>query len=171
MGAGLNASGSDRRIQVRRLAADGRLRAVYSGRLLGDSPEGVVVEAYWERPLQDLGHVVLEPADRFVEYFFRDRWFVIYEIHHHQDDRLKGWYCDIAYPPRIAGDEIEVRDLALDLFVTPAGEALILDEEEFEALNLRERDPQAYAAARSALQDLLGKVRRREPPFHRIQPG
>ncbi|GBD07868.1 hypothetical protein HRbin22_00094 [Candidatus Thermoflexus japonica] len=168
MGSGLRAVGAGSSIQVRRLTADGRLRVVYTGRLQQASPEGIVLEAYWERPPLDLGYAVLEPADRFVEYFFPGQWFVIYEIHHHGDDRLKGWYCDITYPPRISGDVIEIRDLALDLFVTPGGEVLVLDEEEFEALSLQERDPQAYAAARGALEDLIGKVRRREPPFHQI---
>ncbi|MCS7251773.1 MAG: DUF402 domain-containing protein [Anaerolineae bacterium] len=157
-------------IRVRRLTADGQLRIVYDGRLLQASPEGIILEAYWERSPLDLGYIVLEPADRFVEYFFRERWFVIYEIYSHQDNQLKGWYCDIIYPPRISEGEIEIRDLALDLFVTPAGEILILDEEEFEALGLRERDPIAYECARSALRDLLKKVHQREPPFHQL-PG
>lgn len=168
MGPGLNELGSVSPIRVRRLTPEGQLRIVYTGHLLRASPEGIVLEAYWERPPLDLGYTVLEPADRFVEYFFPDHWFVIYEIHHHRDDQLKGWYCDIIYPPRISEDEIEIRDLALDLFVTPVGEVLILDEEEFEALGLRERDPGAYEAARSALQDLLKKVHQREPPFHQL---
>jgi len=170
VGSGLNAPGVGSPIRVRRLAADGRLRVVYTGRLLQASPEGVVLEAAWERPPMDLGYAVLEPEDRFVEYFFRDRWFAIYEIHHHGDGGLKGWYCDIVYPPRIAEGEIEIRDLALDLFVTPEGKALVLDEEEFEALALPERDPEAYRAARAALRALLDMVRRRDPPFHRLPP-
>lgn len=165
MGSGLSA-GLPRPIRVRRLTADGRLRVVYAGRLVQASPQAWVVEALWERPLLDLGYVLLEPQDRFVEYFFPGRWFVIYEIHHHRDDRLKGWYCDIIYPPRVSEEEIEIRDLALDVFVTPAREAWVLDEEEFEALQLSEHDPAAYAAARSALRDLLRMVERREPPFH-----
>lgn len=171
MGPGLSSAAPDRPIRVRRLAADGKLRVVYGGRLLRASPEGMVVEAYWDRPPLDLGYTCLEPADRFVEYFFPGRWFVIYEIHHHRDDRLKGWYCDIVYPPQIGEEEIEIRDLALDLFVTPEGGVLILDEEEFEALGLQERDPQAYQAARSALRDLVERVRRREPPFHLLPPS
>ncbi|WP_376790862.1 DUF402 domain-containing protein [Thermoflexus sp.] len=171
MGSGLSEAGTGSRIQVRRLTPDGALRVTYAGRLLQVSPEGLILEAYWERPALDLGYAILEPADRFVEYFFRDRWFVIYEIHHHSDDRLKGWYCDIIYPPRISECEVEIRDLALDLFVTPAGEVLVLDEEEFEALGLRERDPAAYSAARSALQELLERIHRREPPFHQLPGG
>ena len=164
MGSGLRA-GLPRPIRVRRLTADGRLRVVYAGRLVQATPEVLVVEALWERPSLDLGYVLLEPQDRFVEYFFPGRWFVIYEIHHHWDDRLKGWYCDIVYPPRVTEGEIEIRDLALDVFVTPTGEVRVLDEEEFEALRLPERDPSAYAAARSALRDLLRMVERRDPPF------
>lgn len=171
MGSGLSEAGTGSRIQVRRLTPDGKLRVTYTGRLLQVSSEGLTLEAYWERPALDLGYTVLEPADRFVEYFYPGRWFVIYEIHHHSDNRLKGWYCDIIYPPRISEHEIEIRDLALDLFVTPTGEVLVLDEEEFEALGLRERDPAVYAAARSALQELLGKVHRREPPFHQLPEG
>ena len=167
MGPGLSAQ-APRPVRVRRLTADGRLRVVYAGRLTRAAPEALVVEAFWERPPLDLGYVRLEPQDRFVEYFFPGRWFVIYEIHSHGDDRFKGWYCDITYPPQVSEDEIEIRDLALDLFVTPTGEVLVLDEEEFEALSLQERDPQAYASAREALRDLMGKVHRREPPFHQI---
>lgn len=165
MGTGLREGAT---IRVRRLAVDGRLRALYSGRVVQAAPGGLVVEAFWERPPMDLGYAVLEPGDRFVEYFFTDRWFAIYEIHRQGDGGLKGWYCDIAYPARISSEEIETRDLALDLFVTPQGQMVVLDEEEFEALDLPARDPEAYRAARAALADLMERVRRREPPFHAI---
>lgn len=46
-------------IRVRRLTADGQLRIVYDGRLLQASPEGIILEAYWERSPLDLGYIVL----------------------------------------------------------------------------------------------------------------
>jgi len=53
-------------------------------------------------------------------------------------------------------------DLALDLWVAPDGEMLVLDEDEFAALAL---PPAEHDAAQQALAELQAMVRRKAPPF------
>ncbi|HEY74489.1 MAG TPA: DUF402 domain-containing protein, partial [Thermoflexia bacterium] len=75
---------------------------------------------------------------------------------------LKGWYCNITRPARITSDEVAAEDLALDLWVAPDGEMLVLDEDEFAALAL---PPAEHDAAQQALAELQAMVRRKAPPF------
>ncbi len=65
------------------------------------------------------------------------------------DGTLKGWYCDITRPAAVTAGEVVVEDLDLDLWVS-ADRSLVLrlDEDEFEASGLADRDPQAAARAR-----------------------
>ncbi len=56
-------------------------------------------------------------------------------------------------------------DLALDLWVAPDGEMLVLDEDEFAALSL---SPTEREAAQAALAELQAMVERRMGPFDKI---
>jgi predicted RNA-binding protein associated with RNAse of E/G family len=112
----------------------------------------------------DLGFVLLEPDDRWTEYFFADRWYNIFEIRA-GDGSLKGWYCNITRPARIGPDEVTAEDLALDLWVTRGGDMQVLDEEEFAALSLSSAERET---ARKALADLQDRVTRRDPPFSEV---
>ena len=81
-----------------------------------------------------------------------DRWYNILEIHDREDDRLKGWYCNIGKPAVMeAGNKISYVDLALDLWVAPDGTQTVLDEDEFAALDL---DDETRSKARAALAEL-----------------
>ncbi len=52
---------------------------------------------------------------------------------------FKGWYCNISQPAVLESEEVlSFIDLALDLWVTPDGNQIILDEDEFKDLNLDE---------------------------------
>jgi hypothetical protein len=112
----------------------------------------------------DTGYVVLEPGDRWTEHFYADRWYNIFEIRA-GDGRLKGWYCNVTRPARIDDDEVSAEDLALDLWVAPDGETLVLDEDEFAALSL---SPSEREAAQNALAELQAMVAQRTIPFDRI---
>ena len=94
----------------------------------------------------------LRRGDRFIETFYLDRWYNILEIHDREDDQLKGWYCNIGKPAmKEAGNEISYVDLALDLWVAPDGTQTVLDEDEFNALDL---DAETRSKARAALAEL-----------------
>ena len=119
-----------------------------------DDGTHVVVSATWPAGEGlDLGYVRFEPGDRFREHFWRDRWYSVKEIRTPTGVR-KGWYCDVARPAQVAEGSITSEDLHLDLWVDPDGQVLRLDEDEFRASGLPERDPPAARAALASLIEL-----------------
>ncbi|MCR4403937.1 MAG: DUF402 domain-containing protein [Candidatus Acetothermia bacterium] len=79
---------------------------------------------------------------------------------------LVGYYCDIIRPVRRTAAGLEVEDLFLDLWVSPDGRYLILDEEEFTAARSRGwLDGPTAARAWEELARLIAEVRAgRFPP-------
>jgi predicted RNA-binding protein associated with RNAse of E/G family len=152
------------RVTVRKLDHTGHQVLAYPGRVLERSPHAIVLRTEWDRGPMDLGFVLLEPNDRWTEYFFADRWYNIFEIRA-SDGSLKGWYCNITRPAHISPDEVAAEDLALDLWVTPGGDMQVLDEDEFAALSLSSTEREA---ARKALADLQARVTQRDPPFSEV---
>lgn len=143
----------------------GRSVLQYGG-LIREQGEGwVCLEARFKGPETDLGFVRFTLGDRFTEWFYADRWYNIFQIEGAQG--LKGWYCNITRPAEIRPRSVSADDLALDVFVTPQGEFLLLDEDEFDALMLAEEEQQAALAA---VDTLRGMVARRESPFDIIAP-
>ena len=140
----------------------------YPGQVIRRDATSIVLEARWQRDRMDLGYLVLEPGDRFIEFFFADRWYNLFEIHAGADDRLKGWYCNIARPGLFTDDILSAVDLALDLFVYPDGRTLTLDEDEFDALNLQRDDPEAWRRSWAAMDELEAMVATRRAPFDAI---
>ncbi len=149
-------------ITVTKLDHTGREIFSYQGRALARGATWVQLEAIFRLGPVTVGDVVFRQGDRFVEWYFSDRWYTIYEVHDAEDDHLKGWYCDIARPAVLAADAVRFEDLALDLWVGADGRLLVMDEEEFDALPLDEAERQA---ARAALEALRRAVGGRTPPF------
>lgn len=108
----------------------------YTGRVLERSATRVVMEAFFNRDDLPFHGIVLGRGDRFVETYFTDRWYNIFEIHDRVNDMLKGWYCNITQPAIFKDGMIQYVDLALDLLVYPDGQQLVLDEDEFTALDI-----------------------------------
>lgn len=127
----------------------------YPARLLADDGTRITVRADWSAPgVRDFGFVRFEPGDVLVERYWRDRWYAIKEVRT-ADGLLKGWYCDITRPSVLDDGELVVEDLDLDLWVSAdGGTVLRLDEDEFAASGLHERDPRAARSAVRALDEL-----------------
>lgn len=124
----------------------------YPGRVLRRDAHTIVVEARFNRPDLPFLGTVLRLGDRFVETYFTERWYNLFEIHDLGDERLKGWYCNIARPAELDEEgNLCYVDLALDLWVAPDGKQTVLDEDEFAALNL---DADTRSRARAALAEL-----------------
>lgn len=135
----------------------------YQGRVLARGPGFIRLEAHFNRPDLPFMGVTLRRGDRFVETFYTDRWYNVFEIHDRDDDRIKGWYCNIGRPAVLeAPDRLSYVDLALDLWVAADGSLTVLDEEEFAALDL---DAATRARARAALEELQAAVANKENPF------
>jgi protein associated with RNAse G/E len=137
----------------------------YQGVLLSADPDSLLVHARWERAPLDLGYVRFETGDHFFEYFYTRHWFNIFEIRSRAGE-LKGWYCNITRPASVVDGEIISEDLELDLFVSPDRERRIrLDMDEFEARDLIVAEPETYAAALAALDEIERMAREGATPF------
>ena len=108
----------------------------YTGEILSQDQEKVILQALFNRQDTPFHGIILKNGDRFIETFYLDRWYNIFEIHDREDDQLKGWYCNIGHPAKLEGQVLSYIDLALDLLVYPDGKQLILDEDEFAELGL-----------------------------------
>ncbi len=156
-----------RLITVHKLDARGREVRRYQGRQLRRNAHALTLEAHFDHPQVPLEGMTLQPGDRFVETFYRRRWYNVFAIYDPETGRLKGYYCNITRPARFEGDHIYAEDLALDLLVLPDGTLRVLDEKEFCALAL---EPAERRAARQALQELVELAARCRPPFQALSP-
>ncbi|MFJ3196084.1 DUF402 domain-containing protein [Streptomyces griseoviridis] len=138
-----------------RLVKAGRTKIRYTAGLLHDDGVRIAVSAPWAgEGVRDFGFVRFAPGDVFTEYYWRDRWYAVKEVRD-SSGVLKGWYCDVTRPAVLTGSELLVEDLDLDLWRSADGtDVRRLDEDEFAASGLAERDPRAARAATSALDDL-----------------
>jgi uncharacterized protein len=152
-------------LTVKKLNLNHELVVAYDGTVLHRTAESIVLEARFQRPTLDLGYTVFEQHDRFVEHFFTDRWYNIFEIHSVRDDHLKGWYCNIAQPAVFGDGTLEQIDLALDVWINPDGSYHVLDRDEFEALEL---DRTTRLRAQQAVGELLYLLYHHAAPFTTI---
>jgi predicted RNA-binding protein associated with RNAse of E/G family len=149
-------------IGVLKRGPDGAVVWRYRGRVLRREGASLTLEALFDRPDTPFMGVVLKPGDRFVETFYSDRWYNVFEIYDRDDGRLKGWYCNIGRPAELEPESVSYVDLALDLWVTPDGRQSVLDEDEFASLAI---DDETRARARDALRELQSLFEKQRPPF------
>jgi protein associated with RNAse G/E len=138
----------------------------YSGRLIGESETSLTLEASFEGKDEEFHGLQLKRGDRLVEVFYSDRWYNVFAVHDADDDRLKGWYCNITRPATIQDGHVYADDLALDLVVLPDGSWHVLDEEQFAELDISLRERQLALHAVTELQTL---VVRRCSPFEALR--
>jgi hypothetical protein len=149
----------DKTITVIKRAVDGQETWRYSGNLLEQGEGYIRLEAFFDRDDLNLHGMPLRRGDRFVETWYTDRWYNIFEIHSQPDDLLRGWYCNIGRPAEYQNGHLSYIDLALDLLVFPDGNQLVLDEAEFAALDLPDEDRER---AKEALAELQARFRREQ---------
>lgn len=124
----------------------------YSGVLARREGTAIHLEAPFNGKDIEFMGITIKNGDMFVEEYYTDRWYNIFEIHDRDDGHLKGWYCNVGKPAVEEGEGvISYIDLALDLWIAPDGTQTILDEDEFAALDL---DPVTREWALAALTEL-----------------
>lgn len=127
-------------VTVYKLDASGRVVWHYPATVLERQNNCVRLEATFDRERVDIGPAVFHRGDRFVEYYYDDRWYNIFAVYEGEGAALKGWYCNVCRPAELGAEAIRCEDLALDVWVSPAGTPTIMDQDEFAALDLPERD-------------------------------
>jgi hypothetical protein len=126
------------RIKVQKKNPAGEVTYEYEGTLLNRDEHSITLEALFDRADMPFMDTVFKKGDRFVEYYYTDRWYNIFTIHDSEDGHVKGWYCNIGKPAVIEDSVVSYVDLALDLWVSVDGTQTVLDEDEFEKLDLNE---------------------------------
>ena len=137
----------------------------YTGQVLAETPHSILLEAYFNRDDMPFHGIVLKKNDLFVEAYYNDRWYNIFEIYDRSDRQLKAWYCNVCCPSEFTDSQVSYVDLALDLLVIPGIGQIVLDEDEFEALDL---PAPLIEGARQGLRDLQ-KLFTDNPAF-RLKP-
>jgi len=127
----------------------------YPARLVDRNDIRVLVSARFNRTDMPFHGLLLKTNDLFFEAYYYEKWYNIYEIYDRDDGLLKGWYCNITRPAIIKKQQIIYHDLALDLLVHPSGQQILLDEDEFSALTLTEKEQENAWQAVGELQALL----------------
>ena len=150
-------------MRIRKLNLSHEETFSYDGTVLEQTDTSVVLEAFFERYARlELGYTVFERGDRFVEYFYTDRWYNVFAVYAVNTHTLRGWYCNITRPALIESHQVSAVDLALDVWVNPDGSTVLLDEAEFATLPLAaEEVTQAWAAVETIKQ----LARERRAPF------
>ena len=127
----------------------------YKGRVIKQTQSLIVLEAFFDREKTLVEDLILLRGDRFLEFYYNDRWYNIFEIYDQNENHLKGWYCNISHPAIFSTRSITYQDLALDLLVYPNGQQTVLDEDEFEALPLSLSDRNKARESLKELQQLF----------------
>ena len=140
----------------------GEITYEYEGVLLERGDRSVMLEALFDRADMPFMDVVFKTGDRFVEYYYTDRWYNIFAIHDRDDGKVKGWYCNIGKPAVIEDGVVSYVDLALDLWVSADGKQTVLDEDEFEALGLED---ELRTGALAGLDELKRLFESKRPPL------
>jgi len=123
----------------------------YEGKIVSKQKNEIKIEARFNRDDLPYYGIVLKRNDIFLETFFSDKWYNIFEIYDRDDHQLKGRYCNVCHPAVFDHNTITYIDLAIDLFVLTDGTQFVLDLDEFEDLNL---DNQTKKEALKALEQL-----------------
>jgi len=148
--------------QVQKKNPAGKVTYQYEGVMLSRDKHAIVIEALFDRADMPFMDVVFKTGDRFVEYYFSDRWYNIFAVHDRDDGKIKGWYCNIGKPAVFEDGIVSYVDLALDLWVSAEGKQTVLDEAEFEALEL---DEKLRMGALKGLDELKSLFKNNSPPL------
>jgi predicted RNA-binding protein associated with RNAse of E/G family len=149
------------KIKIQKKNPAGDVMYEYEGDELRRDGTSIVLEAFFTRDDLPLRDVIFKKGDRFVEYYYSDRWYNIFAIYDRDDGHLKGWYCNIGKPAVIEPGAVSYVDLALDLWVSTNGEQTVLDEDEFDAMEL---DDELRRSAQQGLVELKRHFLKDKPP-------
>ena len=141
---------------VYKLDENGRAVWHYPAKVLERQPHCVRLEAFFNRDDIDLGYVIFKRGDRFVETFYADRWYNVFAVYDRDKGGLKGWYCNICRPALVTETAVYCEDLALDVWVGADGRTLVLDEDEFAALDVGEEEKEK---GKTAVEEILTLAR------------
>ena len=149
------------RIKVQKKNPTGMVTYQYEGVLMARDENSITLEALFDRADMPFQDVIFKTGDRFVEYYYSDRWYNIFEIYDRDNGQVKGWYCNVGMPAVFEDGVVSYVDLALDLWVSANGRQTVLDEDEFDELVLSD---ELKTGALRGLKELQALFNSKRPP-------
>jgi hypothetical protein len=83
------------KLKVQKKNPEGEVTYEYEGVLLNRDGNSITLEALFDREDKPFMDVVLKKGDRFVEFYYSDRWYNIFDIYDRDDGEIKVWYCNV----------------------------------------------------------------------------
>ncbi len=154
-------------VTIVKLRPNGDEAIRYPGKAISAPPGWVAARAPWKQGRIDLGYLIFEPNDIFLEYFALERPFNIFAIFR-EDGSHKGWYCNVTQPTWVEGETIYWHDLYVDVVAYPDGRSLVLDEDELLSSGLKMTEPETHQMILRARDDLLQMIADQQYPFDQI---
>jgi protein associated with RNAse G/E len=144
-------------VHVRKLRPDGSEAFSWDGSVLRCDEQGIVLQAEFNVPVRELGYVTLRQGDVFVEFYYWDRWFNVFQVSQ-PDGELKGWYANLGRPAELDGATgvLSYVDLALDVWANPDNSHVVLDEDEL--AEVLAAFPEVRAEAEQGVAELMQLV-------------
>ena len=130
--------------------------------LIADLGDIIVAKSKFEGMLTPLfvnGVKVIDNGYTMIYFAFIGEKYDILKVYD-REGNFKGLYIDVLAYTKREGDNLEMLDLFLDIFIFPNGEAFLLDEEELEmALNYGLIDKETFDFAYSKAEEIIKKFR------------
>lgn len=132
------------RIDIVKLRPDGSEAIRYPGEVIAAPRGWIAARAPWGQRRVDLGYLVFEPNDIFLEFFSTTEPLNVFAVFT-ADGALKGWYCNVTRPSWMNDHAVFWHDLYIDVVAYPdRADVLILDEDELAESGIEATDPALY---------------------------
>jgi hypothetical protein len=152
-------------IEIVKLRPDGSEAIRYPGEVIPAPHSWIAARAPWGQRRVDLGYLVFEPNDIFLEFFSTVEPLNVFAIFS-TDGLLKGWYCNVTRPSWVCDNEVYWHDLYVDVVAYPDGaDVRVLDEDELADSGVEVTDPALYRLIAKGRARLLEMIAANEYPF------
>lgn len=147
-----------REITIKARKYDGSLRRQWTAGVVSRTDDLIIAVGRFEFDVEhgDLG--LIKKGTVSFEHFWRDRWYNIFRFHE-PDGSLRNYYCNVAMPCTIVGDNLDFVDLDIDVVVWPSGKVDVLDRDDF-VENIKKYDypEDVVTAAEQSLAEILALI-------------
>lgn len=144
-------------VVIHKLDHEGQETWRYQGHILERDTGRMRIKAHFDRDDIEFYGLQLRRGDTFIETFYNDRWYNVFSIFDIDDSRHKGWYVNLTRPAVFKDNHIYAEDLALDLVIDSQGVITVVDEDEFEALELSTHEREQVWAAVNEIEALVNQ--------------
>ena len=152
-------------LDIVKLRPDGSEAIRYPGEIM-QAPNGwIAVRAPWGQRRVDLGYLVFEPSDIFLEFFSTVEPLNVFAVFT-ATGNLKGWYCNVTHPSWMRDNAVYWHDLYIDVVAYPdRDDVRVLDEDELAEAGVEASDPALYQLIAEGRKRLLQMIAENEYPF------